>query len=166
MHKYILLAFLSLCLYQPCNRVHADDDDEKSTAKVPKLASNNSLHLQITAQKVGIFISLKWKALFLTSLVLLLVTSAFITLNYLELQSQFNDRREDLQRQYSVQVQALLNQFSNRLLMLSTFLASLQSTQAVFDNSHQKKSNIVGIIIEQAKKLRSSNAFQNSKSRQ
>jgi hypothetical protein len=53
MHKYILLAFLSLCLYQPCNRVHADDDDEKSTAKVPKLASNNSLHLQITAQKLA-----------------------------------------------------------------------------------------------------------------
>ena len=93
-----------------------------------------------TSGKVGIFISLKWKALFLTSLVLLLVTSAFVTLNYLELQNQFNERREDLQRQYSVQVQALVNQFSNRLLMLSTFMASLQSTQAVFDNSHQKKS--------------------------
>jgi len=87
---------------------------------------------------IGIFISLKWKALLLTSLILLMVTGAYITLNYLELQNQLDERREDFQKQYSVQVQALLNQFGNRLLMLSTFLASLHSTQAAFDNSHRK----------------------------
>ena len=54
----------------------------------------------------GIFISLKWKALLLTSLVLFMVTGAFIILNYLELQKQYTERRENLQHQYSAQVQA------------------------------------------------------------
>ena len=81
-----------------------------------------------TTDNIRIFISLKWKALILTSLVLLMVTTAFISLNYLELQHQYIERRENLQNQYSVQVQALLDQLSNRLLMLSRFLASLQST--------------------------------------
>ncbi|MCX7111474.1 MAG: EAL domain-containing protein [Proteobacteria bacterium] len=89
---------------------------------------------------IGIFISLKWKALLLTSLVLLMVTGIFITLNYFELQNQSVARRDTLQKQYSVQVQALLNQFSNRLLMLSTFLASLQTTQTAFNFSRHKSS--------------------------
>ena len=89
---------------------------------------------------IRIFISLKWKALLLTSLVLLMVTGIFITLNYFELQNQFVARRDTLQKQYSVQVQALLNQFSNRLLMLSTFLASLQTTQTAFNFSRHKSS--------------------------
>ena len=87
---------------------------------------------------VGIFISLKWKALLMTSLILLMVTGAFITLNYLELQNQLNERREGLQKQYSLQVQALLNQFGNRLLMLSTFLASIPGTQEAFAHPHPK----------------------------
>ena len=74
----------------------------------------------------------------LTSLILLMVTGIFISSNYLELQNQITERRDNLQKQYSVQVQALLNQFSNRLLMLSTFIASLQTTQAAFDFQRQK----------------------------
>jgi len=88
--------------------------------------------------QIGVFLSLKWKALSLTSLVLVMVTSAFIALNYFELQSQFVERRENLQNQYAVQVQALLDQFSNRLLQLSTVLASLQNTQLAFENTNQK----------------------------
>ena len=91
-----------------------------------------------TTDNIRIFISLKWKALILTSLVLLMVTTAFISLNYLELQHQYIERRENLQNQYSVQVQALLDQLSNRLLMLSSFLASLQSTQTAFDSPIQQ----------------------------
>ena len=88
--------------------------------------------------QIGVFLSLKWKALSLTSLVLVMVTSAFISLNYLELQSQFVERRENLQTQYAIQVQALLDQFSTRLLQLSTVLASMQSTQLAFEKFNQK----------------------------
>jgi len=88
--------------------------------------------------QIGVFLSLKWKALSLTSLVLVMVTSAFIALNYFELQNQFIERRENLQNQYAIQVQALLDQFSNRLLQLSTVLASLQTTQLAFENFNQK----------------------------
>ncbi|MEI7868111.1 MAG: EAL domain-containing protein [Candidatus Methylumidiphilus sp.] len=92
----------------------------------------------IPSGNIGIFISLKWKALMLTSFVLFMVTGVFITLDYFELQNQFTEQRENLQKQYSVQVPALLHQFSNRLLMLSTFLASLQSTQTAFDYTRQE----------------------------
>ena len=88
--------------------------------------------------QISIFLSLKWKALLLTSFVLLMVTGAFITLNYLELQNQLHERREDLQKQYSVQIQALLNQFSNRLLMLSTFLASFIASKRHLTNPIKK----------------------------
>jgi diguanylate cyclase (GGDEF)-like protein/PAS domain S-box-containing protein len=91
-----------------------------------------------SSEHIGKFISLKWKALLLTSLVLFLVTGIFITLNFFELQNQFIERRDNLQKQYSIQVQALLKQYSNRLLMLGTFLASLQSTQSIFDYPRQK----------------------------
>jgi diguanylate cyclase (GGDEF)-like protein/PAS domain S-box-containing protein len=91
------------------------------------------------SSNISIFISLKWKALLLTSLVLLMVTGIFISSTYLELQNQFNERRENSQKQYSLQVEALLKQFSNRLLTLSSFIANLQTTEAAFDIQHQKK---------------------------
>lgn len=50
------------------------------------------------------FLSLKWKALLFTSLVLIAVTASFASFNYLEFWDLFHQRRESLQEQYALQV--------------------------------------------------------------
>ncbi len=76
------------------------------------------------------FLSIKWKALILTSLVLAAVTASYATLNYLEMRQQFAQRREELQSQYAVQVQGLLDQYNNRLEQLTAMVASLPGIEA------------------------------------
>lgn len=75
------------------------------------------------------FLSLKWKALLFTSLVLVAVTASFAAFNYLEFWELFHQRRETLQEQYAIQVQGLLDQSSNRLQQLSATVASLINKQ-------------------------------------
>ncbi len=79
----------------------------------------------------GSFLSLKWKALLLSSLVLMGVIGAVATFNYFELRNQFEQRRADLQSQYARQVQGLLDQSSQRLRQWSTIIASLLRIQVV-----------------------------------
>lgn len=76
------------------------------------------------------FLSLKWKALLLSSIALIAVTGALVTLNYTELRNQFEQRRLELQSQYARQVQGLLDQSSKRLQQWSTAIAALLSIQA------------------------------------
>ncbi|MGH8487537.1 MAG: cache domain-containing protein, partial [Gammaproteobacteria bacterium] len=75
------------------------------------------------------FLSLKWKALILTSLVLLAVTVSYTGLNYFALNQQFQNRRISIQQEYARQVQGLLDQSSQRLRQLGTVLASLPDIQ-------------------------------------
>lgn len=75
------------------------------------------------------FLSLKWKALLFTSLVLVAVTASFAAFNYLEFWDLFHQRRENLQEQYALQVQGLLDQSSNRLQQVSAAVASLLNKQ-------------------------------------
>ena len=56
----------------------------------------------------GFFLSLKWKALLLSSIALVVVTGALVTINYIELLNQFEQRRAESQNQYAHQVQGLL----------------------------------------------------------
>ena len=78
----------------------------------------------------GFFLSLKWKALLLSSIALIAVTGTLVSLNYVELRKQFEQRRADLQNQYLHQVQGLLDQSDWRLRQWSTAVASLLSLQA------------------------------------
>lgn len=82
----------------------------------------------------SLVISLKWKALLLTSLVLLIVTILFGGLNYLKLDGDYERRREGQQRQYALQVQNLLDQSSYRLQRTSATVASLESVQGLVRN--------------------------------
>ena len=75
------------------------------------------------------FLSLKWKALLLTSLVLVAVTVSYTGLNYFALNQQFQKRRIGIQQEYARQVQGLLDQSSQRLRQLGTVLASLPEIQ-------------------------------------
>ena len=75
------------------------------------------------------FLSLKWKALILTSLVLVVVTVSYTGLNYFALNQQFQKRRIGIQQEYARQVQGLLDQSSQRLRQLGTVLASLPEIQ-------------------------------------
>ncbi|MGH8507126.1 MAG: EAL domain-containing protein, partial [Gammaproteobacteria bacterium] len=77
----------------------------------------------------GRFLSLKWKALLLTSLVLVAVTVSYTGLNYFALDQQFQKRRISIQQEYARQVQGLLDQSSQRLRQLGTVLASLPDIQ-------------------------------------
>lgn len=86
----------------------------------------------------GPFLSLKWKALVLTSLVLVALTGSFAALNYLELRKQFERRREDLQNQYALQVQALLDQSTIRLQQLNTAVASLPDIESILQKDREK----------------------------
>jgi len=76
-----------------------------------------------------LFLSLKWKALLLTSLVLVAVTASFAVFNYLEFKELFHQRKETIQEQYALQVQGLLDRSSNRLQQLSAAVASLINKQ-------------------------------------
>ncbi len=81
------------------------------------------------------FLSLKWKALLLTSLVLVAVTVSYTGLNYFALNQQFQKRRIGIQQEYARQVQGLLGQSSQRLRQLGTVLASLPEIQLQLSRS-------------------------------
>lgn len=85
----------------------------------------------LNPQLPGPFVSLKWKALVLTSLVLVGVTASYTGLNYLVLNQQFEKRRTDIQQDYARQVQGLLDQSSKRLQQIGVALASLPDVQRV-----------------------------------
>jgi len=89
-------------------------------------------------QRKAYFLSLKWKALLFTSLILLGVTASFAIFNYLEFWELFHQRRESLQEQYALQVQGLLDQSSSRLQQLSAAVASLLSKQTGSDKDKKK----------------------------
>ncbi|MGH8567682.1 MAG: cache domain-containing protein, partial [Gammaproteobacteria bacterium] len=75
------------------------------------------------------FLSLKWKALLLTSLVLIGVTAAYTWLNALLLNEHFDRRRAAVQESYSRQLQALLDRSGRRLEQLGTVFASSSDVQ-------------------------------------
>lgn len=89
----------------------------------------------------GFFLSLKWKALLLSSLVLMVVIGALVTFNYFEWRSQFKQRGVELQNQYAQQVQGLLDQSGQRLRQWSTMVASLLSI-GVASGKQQKEQMI------------------------
>jgi diguanylate cyclase (GGDEF)-like protein/PAS domain S-box-containing protein len=87
----------------------------------------------------SVFLSLKWKALLLSSFVLVAVVGTIVILNYIELRNQFEQRRAELQSQYAYQTQGLLDQSGRRLRQWSTMVASLISAQAgAGDNREQQ----------------------------
>jgi diguanylate cyclase (GGDEF)-like protein/PAS domain S-box-containing protein len=79
--------------------------------------------------EINRFFSLKWKAMLLTSIVLLAMTGSFALFDHFELRKQFAERREELQDQYVRQVQELLDQANHRLVQLGTTVASLPTIQ-------------------------------------
>ncbi len=83
----------------------------------------------ILPPRPGFFLSLKWKALLLSSIALIGVTGALVTINYFELRNQFEQRRAELQNQYAHQVQGLMDQSDKRLRQWSTIVASLLGDQ-------------------------------------
>ncbi|MEZ5600437.1 MAG: hypothetical protein R3F36_05290 [Candidatus Competibacteraceae bacterium] len=87
----------------------------------------------------GFFLSLKWKALLLSSIALVVVTGALVTINYIELLNQFEQRRAESQNQYAHQVQGLLEQSSKQLRQWSTIIASLLRTNTASADPNQKQ---------------------------
>ncbi|NMQ18146.1 diguanylate cyclase [Candidatus Competibacter phosphatis] len=88
---------------------------------------------------MAFFLSLKWKALLLSSVALVVVTGALVTINYIELRNQFEQRRAESQNQYARQVQGLLEQSSKQLRQWSTIIASLLRTHVDSIDPNQKQ---------------------------
>ncbi|MBK8182228.1 MAG: EAL domain-containing protein [Candidatus Competibacteraceae bacterium] len=78
----------------------------------------------------GFFLSLKWKALLLSSLVLIVIAGTVVAINHIELHNQFEQRRAELQIQYAHQAQGLLDQSDKRLRQWSTTIAALLAARA------------------------------------
>lgn len=76
------------------------------------------------------FLSLKWKALLLTSLALLVMTGAFSAISYFNLVKQFERQREAAHVHYQRQVAALLEQSSRRLQQMGGMIPSLTGMPA------------------------------------
>ncbi len=87
----------------------------------------------------GFFLSLKWKALLLSSIALVVVTGALVTINYIELRNQFEQRRAESQNRYARQVQGLLEQSNKQLRQWSTIIASLLRTHVDTIDPNQKQ---------------------------
>jgi diguanylate cyclase (GGDEF)-like protein/PAS domain S-box-containing protein len=80
------------------------------------------------------FLSLKWQALLLTSLVLVAVTAAFTILDYMQLRTQFEEHRLAVNTQYGRQIHALMERFSKHLESVSSLVASLPETKALISS--------------------------------
>lgn len=93
--------------------------------------------LPAPAPRPSFFLSLKWKALLLSSIALIAMTGALVSINHIELHNQFDQRRSELQNQYARQVQGLLDQSDQRLKQWSTIIASLLDIQAAFEQSRE-----------------------------
>ncbi|HMQ97012.1 MAG TPA: cache domain-containing protein, partial [Candidatus Nanoperiomorbaceae bacterium] len=68
-----------------------------------------------------------------------MVTGALVTINYIELLNQFEQRRAESQNQYAHQVQGLLEQSSKQLRQWSTIIASLLRTNTDSTDPNQKQ---------------------------
>jgi PAS domain S-box-containing protein len=71
------------------------------------------------------FLSLKWKALALTSLVLISVSISHTTLNHMALVKQFETQGDITHKQYIVQIEGLIERSSKRLQQLGGMLPIL-----------------------------------------
>lgn len=76
------------------------------------------------------FVSLKWKALLLTSLVLIGITGAFSGISYLKLINQFERQRQATHRHNIQQIAALIEQSSRRLQQIGGILSLLSGVEA------------------------------------
>lgn len=75
------------------------------------------------------FLSLKWKALLLTSLILLVVNISFPLLSYFNLLKQFDERHTSTHNQYAKEFQGLLDQSAQRLLQLGGMIPSMKGME-------------------------------------
>jgi diguanylate cyclase (GGDEF)-like protein/PAS domain S-box-containing protein len=75
------------------------------------------------------FFSLKWKALLLTSLVLLAVTAFVSAVSYLHLLRQFEDQRDRSQRELVHQIGAQIEGSAQRLRKIGAFVPLLEGMQ-------------------------------------
>lgn len=87
----------------------------------------------------GFFLSLKWKALLLSSLVLIAVTGTLVAISHNELRNQFERRRTELQSQYAYQVQGLLEQADKTLRQWSATIASSLNLRGVTGKALEKR---------------------------
>ncbi len=75
------------------------------------------------------FFSLKWKALFLLSLVLILINTSFPFLSYMNFLSQFDDRRETVHKRFAQEFEGILKQTAQDLQLFGAIIPSLKGME-------------------------------------
>jgi diguanylate cyclase (GGDEF)-like protein/PAS domain S-box-containing protein len=76
------------------------------------------------------FLSLKWKVLLLSSLILIAIVVSFTGITYRSLMNDFEKQREVQHRRYALEVQGLIQQISNNLHQLAQLIPFLEGMSA------------------------------------
>ena len=85
------------------------------------------------------FLSLKWKALMLTSMILLGIAGILSLLSYLSLQKQYETQRSAVYQQYVAQVSGLIETSEQRLHQLGAMLPNLAGVQEPLLNADSER---------------------------
>ena len=91
------------------------------------------------AHKSRRFLSLKWKVLTLTSLVLLSISISHITLNHIALVKQFETQSDITHKQYMVQVSGLIQRSAKRLQQIGGMLPILSGMKGPLVSESESK---------------------------
>ncbi len=92
---------------------------------------NNSARIEdVTSSGANKFLSLKWKVLLLSSLVLLAIVASFCTISYLTLVGQFEEQRDAQHQRHEKELQGLIEQTSQSLHQLAGTIPLLDDMDA------------------------------------
>ena len=91
------------------------------------------------AHKPRRFLSLKWKVLTLTSLVLLSISISHITLNHIAFVKQFETQSDITHKQYMVQVSGLIQRSAKRLQQIGGMLPILSGMKEPLATESESK---------------------------
>ena len=75
------------------------------------------------------FISLKWKALVLSSLLLIGITATISGMNYVNLMSLYQSQRDDVFNKYTLQVEGLLSRSARNLQSMASMISNLHGVK-------------------------------------
>src|SRR5690349_7454829 len=87
------------------------------------------------------FLSLKWKVLLLSSLILIAIVASFTAITYRSLMNDFENQRNVQHQRYALEVEGLIQQISNNLHQLAQLIPSLEGMSAALLSGRETSIN-------------------------
>ncbi len=85
------------------------------------------------------FLSLKWKALYLSSILFLMLTVAYLLSGKAYIDRQFQHKRDDVNQQYQNELRVLVDQTAQQLHQLAGTVVSLQGMSKALSSNNQDR---------------------------